>query len=361
MTVTNKSRNLRHLVGQSMIVGVSGTTLSPVERAWLKLLRPVGIILFRRNIESAAQTFELLADTASFGPLLRCIDVEGGTVNRLRDLVAAIPSAAAVGRTGRQSLYQRHGRLIGRAVGMLGFNATFAPVLDLGLAESQAVMQSRTASADPAIVTVYGEEFLTGLAAESILGAGKHFPGLGGGTLDSHQALPVINRSWQQMWEEDLLPYRKLARRLPIVMISHAAYPAITRDSLPASISPHWITEVLLRRLRYRGIVLSDDMEMGGILSQVAIGEAVVQAIACGTDIVEICHSPELIFLAYEALLSEAERSPAFEGRLRAAARKVATMRKQLPATPVKPPTARQLETLRVQLRSFTDAVEKLQ
>jgi beta-N-acetylhexosaminidase len=340
-----------------MIVGVSGVEITPVERAWLRLLKPGGIILFRRNIESAEQTFKLLNETAGAG--LRCIDVEGGTVNRLRDLVAEIPSADAVGRTGRRSLYERHGSLVGQAVRMLGFNATFAPVLDLGLPESRPVMQTRTASALPEVVAAYGEAFLSGLVKEDILGAGKHFPGLGGGTLDSHHALPLIQRSWEQIWEQDLLPYRKLIRKLPIVMVSHAAYPAITNDTVPASISPHWITEVLLRKLRYRGIVLSDDMEMGGVLSQVSIEDAVVRAVLSGTDIVEICHSPELIFRAYEALLSEAEKSRAFEARVRAAARKIALAKKELPAPIAKAGTTRRIEALREQLLKFSEAVNK--
>ena len=114
------------------------------------------------------------------------------------------------------------------------------------------------------------------------------------------------------MWHEDLAPYRELRAGLPMVMVNHAAYPETPGKERPASASAFWITTVLRKRIGYRGIVFSDDLEMGGILKFMPIEEAAVEAVRAGTDLMEICHSPELILRAYEALVAEGERSAAF-------------------------------------------------
>jgi beta-N-acetylhexosaminidase len=351
---------LRELAGNLIMVGLEGPALTKVERAWLRLLRPMGIILFRRNIESVEQSAALLREvTATVGrPMLRCVDLEGGLVDRLRDAIAPMPSPAQVFATGRPELYRKHGQLIGKAAHSAGFNATLAPVLDLALPESAAVMKTRVVAADPAGVVRYASAFLDGLAEQGVVGCGKHFPGLGGGDLDSHHALPVIRRGWQQMWSSDLIPYRELTERLPIVMVSHAAYPVVTRSKAPASISDHWIRNVLRKRVNFRGLVLSDDMEMGGILTQCSMEEAAVRAIAAGTDVIEICHSPALIFSAFEALLREAETSDSFAGQVRAASRRVARWCEQHEITsrgPIRSASSSQLDKLRARIAAFTE------
>src|SRR6185437_1458345 len=145
---------LREQVGQLIIVGIEAMELSALERAWLKLIRPAGVILFRRNIEQPTQVATLLRETnkAAGAPLFRCVDLEGGLVDRLRDLIAPMPSAAAVFATWKVTNFTRHGRLIAREIKALGFNTTFAPVLDLALPISAAVMKTRTVSANSADV-----------------------------------------------------------------------------------------------------------------------------------------------------------------------------------------------------------------
>jgi beta-N-acetylhexosaminidase len=142
--------------------------------------------------------------------------------------------------------------------------------------------------------------------------------------------MPAIERSWQQLWEEDLLPYRKLNAQLPFVMVSHAAYPLVNDAGGPASVSKYWITEVLRKKIGYRGLILSDDMEMGGVLGQHSIEEASIAAIVAGTDLLEICHQPDLILRSYEALLSEAERSLSFRRKVVRAAAHVRKHRRRL-------------------------------
>lgn len=317
---------LRHRVGSLLIVGVEGESLSATESAWLRSLQPGGLILFRRNIASPAQILSLFREAAAAiePPFFRCVDLEGGTVDRLRDLIGPTPAAAEVAATGNRALFTQHGTWIGRSLYALGFNVDLAPVLDLALPESRLVMGTRTASPEASGVIEYAQEFLAGLARHGVLGCGKHFPGLGGGTLDSHRATPEIRRTWEQIWTEDMAPYRALAAELPMVMVSHAAYPLIERPAKPASLSRFWIEEALRQRLRYRGLVLSDDMEMGGVLNTIPIEEAAVESIAAGMDMLEICHRADRVLAAHEALLREAERSPAFRRRVTAAATRVA-------------------------------------
>jgi beta-N-acetylhexosaminidase len=351
---------LREQVGQLIIVGVEGPELSALERAWLKLIRPGGIILFRRNIEQPLQVTRLLLEATEIAgaPFFRCIDLEGGLVDRLRDLIAPMPSPAAVFKTGKRANYVRHGRLIAREAKTLGFNTTFAPVLDLALPASAAVMRTRVVSPNPADVILYANAFLDGLHAEGILGCGKHFPGLGGGTLDSHHATPLIDRTWNQLRTQDLAPFRALAPRLPMIMVSHAAYPQI-KDSTPASISHYWISTVLKKRIGFNGLVISDDMEMGGILSQVSIEEAAVKAVLAGTDIVEICHSPSLILRAYEAVLQEAERSAAFRRRVESSSRRITKYKQQfLSARMPHAPSSSQIEKLRTAVKQFAGEIQ---
>lgn len=342
------------------MVGLSSTDLTGLERAWLRVLRPAGIILFRRNIDDTEQTRALLAAATAecAAHCVRAVDMEGGAVDRLRDALAPMPSAKSVARAKGAKIAVQHGELIGRAVKAFGLNTTLAPVLDLGLAESAAVMGTRCAGTNADGVADYARGFLTGLTTQGVVGCGKHFPGLGAGTLDSHLETPRIERPWKDLWREDLEPYRALRGELQMVMVSHAAYPETREKEKPASVSKFWIQTVLRKRIGYRGLVLSDDLEMGGILNCMSMEEAAVASVRSGTDLVEICHSAELILRAYEALVAEAERSTAFRTILLERARGSARKRARLYAEPVsRQLTQKQFEALRERVMRFGDRV----
>jgi beta-N-acetylhexosaminidase len=348
---------LRHRVGSLLIVGVESTSLSALETAWLRSLQPSGIILFRRNIETSAQLHALWQQTASAltAPFFRCVDLEGGTVDRLRDLVGPTPSAAEVGATNQPAIFRAGGALVGRMLHALGFNLNLAPVLDLALPVSRGVMGTRVVAADPAKVIAYAREFIAGLQQHGVSACGKHFPGLGGGTLDSHHATPSIGRTWTEIWEQDLEPYRALRAELPLVMVNHAAYPKIERPSRPASLSNFWIHEVLRGKLQYRGLVISDDMEMGGVLDHASPESAASAAIAAGTDLLEVCHRADRVLATHEALLREAERSPAFARSVDRAAKRVSGAKLRLLSKSALP---RPLSAARLQ--QFRNAQERL-
>ena len=289
------------------------------------------MILFARNIQSAEQTWRLLHECQKCisTPLFTCVDLEGGTVDRFRDVLGPVPSAAEVFATGDRRLFRKHGQMIGDNCRALGFNVDFAPVLDLALEASRSVMGSRTVSASPRETIRYARAFFAGLRAAKVLGCGKHFPGLGEGNLDSHHELPVIEKSLKRMWSEDLLPYRTLHSHLPFVMVAHAAYPQVTKDRTPASLSKVWIRDILRKRIKYRGLIVSDDLEMGGVRAVASVGQAAVETIRAGADLCLVCHREELVTQAYDELVKTAECDGKFARRVGEASRRVLAFKKK--------------------------------
>ncbi|MGA2992792.1 MAG: glycoside hydrolase family 3 N-terminal domain-containing protein [Candidatus Korobacteraceae bacterium] len=398
------TKDLQRLVGQLLILGFEGTELSTRSKTLIGGVQPGGIILFARNIESPRQTHALLrsAQKLARDKLFLCLDLEGGTVDRLRDAVAPAPSVAEVAASHSQKLFREHGRLLGKAAWTLGFNVDFAPVLDLSSELSRPVMTTRTASAFAEEAIVYARCFLRGLRAAGVLGCGKHFPGLGEASLDSHVQLPVVTKPWKRLWQEDLLPYRSLKRELPFVMVAHCAYPAVAGDKasqahagrsgasapppqqtqlrrllgapvpppqqtqlrrllgapVPASLSRKWITGILRRKIGYNGLVVSDDLDMGGVQQAADVGDAAVSTIQAGADIFLVCRSEENIWRAYNAVLAEAERSPRFRARVEEAARRVLrfkTASKTLQRAPAPPPSDSEVAKLRREMWEFRE------
>jgi len=239
-----------------------------------------------------------------------------------------------------------------------GFNTTLAPGVDLTLPEATDVLGSRTTGATAADVIAYAREFLAGVAGQGVVGCGKHYPGLGGASGDTHFVTPAIERSWDQLWNEDAVPYRELHKQMPMIMTNHAAFPRTAAKNVPASASRFWITETLRKRIGYKGLVLSDDLEMGGILKFLPVEEAAVEAIRAGSDLLEICHSAELILRSYEALISEAEKSAAFRKVLMRTAQDSGRKRARLyGASRTAPPTAKALDSLRSKILAFNENV----
>lgn len=328
---TKSKSNIGGTIGHLLIVGFDGTEMTPRLSSLLTRLQPAGVILFARNIKTAQQTSGLLRDCQRFvsTPLFTCVDLEGGRVDRFRDVLGATPSAADVFATGDRKLFRKHGQVIGENCRALGFNVDFAPALDLAFEASRSVMSSRAVSANPREAAAYAREFVAGLRAAKVLGCGKHFPGLGEGTLDSHHDLPVIRKPMKKLWAEDLFPYRTLRRQLPFVMISHAAYPQVTRSRTPASLSRIWITDILRKRIGYCGLIVSDDLEMDGVLSAAPIGEAAVEFVRAGGDLCLICHREDNITQACEALIKTAERDPKFARRVEESGQQVLAFKKK--------------------------------
>jgi len=373
VSARNEKIDSAQAIGQLLIIGFDGTEMSPRLASLLTNIQPAGVILFARNITAAEQTHALLRECQKCvaTPLFTCVDLEGGTVDRFRNVIGSTPSPAEVFATGSRALFRKHGRVIGENCRALGFNVDFAPVLDLACEASRSVMSSRAVSDDPKQVVAYAREFLRGLGDAGVLGCGKHFPGLGEATLDTHHELPSVEKPLHKLWAEDLVPYRSLSlrRELPFVMVSHAAFPAVTKKRTPASLSKKWITDILRKKIGYRGLICSDDLEMGGVLAaapveQAAIEQVTIGHIRAGGDLGLICHQEDFILRAHEAVIHEAERDRGFARRVQESARRVLAFKKKSlmnksgasrPRTA--PPTSARVEKLTRQLWEFEEEI----
>ena len=359
---SQSSLDLRQQVGQLLIMGFDGTIVSARLRLMLATVCPAGVILFKRNVGEAAQIHALLreAQKAVSTPMFLCVDMEGGTVDRLRDVIAPVPAVADVAVAGSKKLFRKHGRILGEEVRALGFNTDFAPALDLRLDASQNVLTSRTVSADPKAVTLYAREFLRGLRAANVLGCGKHFPGLGEANLDSHSELPSIAKTWKGLWSEDVLPYRELQRELPFVMVAHAAYPDVTGDPTPASLSKKWMTDILRKKIGYGRLILADDLDMRGVLAAVSIEDAAVETLRAGADMFLVCQKEESVWRAFEAVFKQAENDKKFARLVAGKSERVLSAKKR--SQPLRDrmaptPTQRTVDKLRREIWEFSEEV----
>jgi len=374
-------QELRADAGQLVIMGCNGVEMSPALAVVLRAIRPGGVILFARNIVSATQTWELLHHCREAAqkddPLFLCVDLEGGTVDRLREVIAPAPSAAEIFSTGSEKVWRRHGRVLGEEARALCFNTDFAPVLDLAFLPSRSVLTTRVVSDDPRQADAYARQLLRGLSDAGVLGCGKHFPGLGEAALDTHHELPAVEKSFDDLWRQDIAPYRELRRELAFVMVAHANYPQVTGDKLPASLSQHWMRTILRKKIGYQGLILADDLEMGGVLSTPAranpahagdpanlaaadIGEVAVSTLRASADMFLVCHSEERVWAAYEAVVVEAERDRKFARLVAERARHVRAGKRRMSALKrgAPPPTERVLEQLREAMEELREAIQ---
>jgi beta-N-acetylhexosaminidase len=360
---SKKNTSVREQIGQLLIVGFDGTEMSSQLSSLLTRIQPAGVILFARNIIGAEQTYNLLKDCQSCVsiPMFSCVDMEGGMVDRFRGVFGRSPSAADVFASGNRKLFRKHGRVIGESCRALSFNTDFAPVVDLAFPASRMVMSSRAVSDDPKQAVIYAREFLAGLRSVGVLGSAKHFPGLGEANLDTHRELPTVDKSWKKLWNEDLYPYRALKRELPMVLVGHASYPRVTPPGVPASLSKRWITSVLRREIGYRGLIVSDDLEMGGVLKAAPIEQAAIQHIRAGGDLCLICHVEEYISGSYEALIHETERDRKFAERVAESEARVQAFKKKSTEIKKRPPmpTPSKLEKLSRQVLDFSEQVRR--
>jgi beta-N-acetylhexosaminidase len=358
-------QELRSQVGQLLIMGFEGTEMTAHLRQFISDIQPGGIILFRRNIVAAEQCFDLLAECRKTisTPAFTCVDLEGGIVDRLRDLIAPAPSEFEVASTRSKKLFRKQGEILGAEARALGFNTDFAPVSDLRFPASQTVLGCRTVSADAKETIAYVREFLKGLKSSGVLGCGKHFPGLGEADLDTHHLLPTLHKPWKQLWNQDLMPYRTLHKQFPFVMVAHAAYPAVTKDNTPASLSRKWMTEILRKKIGYKGLILTDDLEMGGVLAAAPMAEAAVQTLRAGADMFLVCHKEEYVIQAYEAVVHEAERDKKFAKIVAQAAARVVAFKKKAPELKktAARPSEKTILKLRADLERFKTQINKAQ
>jgi beta-N-acetylhexosaminidase len=307
---------IEHKIGQLLIIGLPGTQIDSATRELLEQIQPGGVLLEKANIESAQQVVELTSQIRSLVkvPPLVAIDQEGGRVDRLREIFSPMPSADMFRSSGDAASSSRMGEIIAEALRLLGFNINFAPVLDIARDDAaENGLKGRYLGGAAGHVIALAGTYLEGLQSGGVIGVGKHFPGLGATSVDSHTGLPQVHLSREELKMNDLSPYMelfsKINSRLVAVMISHAHYTAFDGASaLPASLSKNVVNGLLRDELGFKGLVITDDLEMGAITATRSSSEAAVMAIEAGVDMALTCGSPEQATEVWQAMVEAANK-----------------------------------------------------
>ncbi len=321
-----------------ILAALEGLTLTTEEKACFQRQPPAGFTLFRRNLapdySSIAQLTKSLQSLDPKSPLILAIDQEGGRVARLR---APFPNAGPALRLAGESLaaealqeIANYGYIVGSTLLGLGMNVNFAPVLDILTREDNIAIGDRCFGRDPASVELRAGAFLQGMQAAGVWGCLKHFPGQGDAGADTHESGTRIDASRELLEEREIRPFVSLLQDCPMVMISHAVYPALD-PARPASLSAPIMQGLLRETLAYDGLIVSDDMNMKAIdQARQPWCEALLAALAAGADLLLVCRELERYEWAVEAIEREAQKSPAFEARLHIAMGRVAALRSRL-------------------------------
>lgn len=284
--------------GRRIMAGFEGTAPPASLLTRVRAGRIGGVILFQRNIETAGQTAALIASLQEAAlaspleaPLLVGIDQEGGRVSRLSDDFTLFPAARGFGDAGDAALAREAARVTGVELEAIGVNMNFAPVADILTNPECAVIGDRAFGESPRVVSQMGEAATQGLQETGVAACAKHFPGIGDMAPDPHEELPTSRLALDDLRARELLPFQHLIRRAPpaCVMAAHAVFEAID-ETTPASLSPVFLQDILRGELGFRGVAVTDDLDMGAIEDP---AEAALQSILAGADIALICHSED--------------------------------------------------------------------
>lgn len=294
-----------------------------------------GVVLFSRNIESPAQVRalcrEIRAAAGRRNPLpLIAADQEGGRVARFRSLpFTRFPPARACSLfcCRNEAVAEAFGAATGTELRAVGVDVDFAPVLDVDSNPRNPVIGDRAFSGDPEEAARLGLAFAAGLASRGVIPVAKHFPGHGDTAADSHEELPVVRAGRKKLSVRELLPFRRASRAgIPAIMTAHVMYPALDR-TYPATLSRKILKDLLRGRLRFRGTVFSDALEMRAVADRYGVGEAAALAIPAGCDVVLVCRGEDLQAEAFDRIAREARDVPTFRRALAAAARRSGRLR----------------------------------
>lgn len=308
----------RRLLGQHLFMGLEGPKLLTHEARFLVDNNIGGVILFSRNFESFSQLKSLtqdlnaaVKDQSSQLPLFISVDMEGGRVARFRKDFTVWPAAARLGEINSTQLTTCFGYAMGSELRAAGINLDFAPVLDVFSNPKNTVIGDRAFGSEPLSAATHAIAFSRGLIKSGVIPCGKHFPGHGNTLVDSHEGLPREDKTLPELERLELIPFKTAIKSgLDLIMTSHILFP---------SIDPHWpvtLSEIFLRKLlrdelRYKGLVISDDLGMGALTKNYDPQVVPVRALQAGVDLLLYCNDPQAPGLGLAAL-----RKALDEGRL---------------------------------------------
>ncbi len=319
------SMSMEEKVGQLLMLGFDGQSPSESILEHIHNRHVGGVILFARNVSTPQQVAALCGQfqaqarqTLRKLPLLIAADQEGGVVARITEGATVFPGNMALGATRSTNYARLAGEITGAELRTMGIGMNLAPVLDVNNNPANPGIGVRSFGESPELVAQMGAAFISGLQANRIIATAKHFPGKGDITLDSHIALPTVSHGKERLEQVELLPFRRAIKAdVGAIMTAHVTFPAFDPTSgLPATLSQPVLTGLLRQTLGFRGLIITDDLEMGAIAESFGVGEAAVKAVTAGADIVLVCHTPERQVEAHEALLEAARKGIITKERL---------------------------------------------
>ena len=295
------------MVGSRLMFGLPGLDLTDDDVRLFRETQAAGIMLYRRNFETPERLARLLTglEEAMGRRLLVATDHEGGRIIMLGRAVTIFPDNLAAGTAGDVNFVHRQGLVEGRELRRLGVDVNFSPVLDVLTDRYSPNIGIRSYGKDPALVARYGAARIRGLQAGGVSACAKHFPGKGHAPVDAHLGLPVIDSDWSEMHAGHLPPFlAAIETGVDCIMTSHPLYPRLDPlPRMPATFSRLIVEEYLRGEIGYRGVIVSDDLEMGAIGELCPIGEATVRAAGAGHDLLLVCHTATRQREAHAALL----------------------------------------------------------
>ena len=306
-------------VSQLLVAGIEGTQLAQDAVQAVQDYQVGGVILFGRNVESAWQLAELtngLKDlNGDYTPLFLCVDQEGGRVDRMPPEVERTPSAWSVGQTlDTEGVGAAYGALLAEECAAFGFNMDFAPSLDIWSNPDNTVIGDRAFGNDWEWTAFFGMSAVESMEEQGgVIPVVKHFPGHGDTSVDSHVALPVVDKSLEELWQSELVPFNMALNQedyfgaqagpsAPAVMVAHILLSQVDPD-YPASLSHRVVTGLLREEMGFDGVVCTDDLTMGAVSNTYGMGEAAVLAVEAGCDLLLVCHGADNLTAARDALL----------------------------------------------------------
>src|SRR6516165_1707770 len=285
-------------LGQLILCGVPGKELDAANVEMFRRVQPGGFILFGRNIESALQLRKLvddLRDLSEVEPIIT-IDQEGGRVSRLRLIGSEPPNAEQLRDKDDVDLIRRHGDITGRLLRVFGFNLDLCPVLDLSFDDNaDNSLRGRCYGKNVDQVVRNAGAFNDAMRKQGIASCGKHFPGYTCAKSDAHYELPRIDRTREELNQNELAVLKKFIDRVDSVMICHGWYPCLEAEKPPASLSRRVISELLRNEFEFDGLVMTDDLDMGAVLNGYGLEQTIQLSIGAGSDLAMVCHRiPEI-------------------------------------------------------------------
>ena len=319
-------------LAQLLMFAWVGEDPSPLIMDWVRQRNIGGVKIFGWNTVSTVRLARSVGDlqraslASTFGiPLLVATDQEGGWIRHIRGSTTDTPGNMAIGASGRPRDAYLSGYYIGKELALLGVNMNFAPTVDLFTNRASTLIGPRAFGSDPVKAGIFGSAFARGQLAAGVIPTAKHFPGHGDTALDSHGVLPRIQITYDTLWNRELVPYRMLVSEgIPAIMSAHLSFPLTDGGAAPASLSPWFLQNLLRERIGFKGILITDDLEMIGAVSYMrSLSRTAKQAITAGNDIIMFSSTPLLNDQVWTLLINSMRTEEDFRAIVRASARRV--------------------------------------